>query len=180
MNNFLGRDGFVWWVGIVEDIDDPLTLGRCKVRIFGYHGEKTDIPTENLPWAVSIHPVNLPNFYGTPRVGDWIFGFFLDSIEAQEPAMLGYFPYRKADDERNFKQVTQKDSIVFDINDAIISVSNTGDITLESNSANVIFETDNAKVSIFKNGDIIFKSNGNITIETTKNFKVIANRVDIN
>lgn len=34
---FLGRDGFIWWVGVVEDNQDPLCLGRAKVRIFGYH-----------------------------------------------------------------------------------------------------------------------------------------------
>jgi hypothetical protein len=130
MNNFLGRDGFVWWIGVVEDTDDPLTLGRCRVRIFGYHGEKTDIPTESLPWAVSIHPLNTPNLYGTPQVNDWVFGFFLDSIEAQEPAMLGYFPYHKTKDERNFKEVKQKDSVVLDINGAKIEIDKDGNVSI--------------------------------------------------
>jgi hypothetical protein len=138
MNNFLGRDGFIWWIGVVEDIDDPLTLGRCRVRIFGYHGEETDIPTESLPWAVSIHPLNTPNLYGAPQVNDWVFGFFLDATEAQEPAMLGYFPYRKTKDERNFKEVKQKDSVVLDINGAKIEISNTGIVTIASANAVII------------------------------------------
>jgi hypothetical protein len=134
MNNFIGRDGFVWWIGIVEDIDDPLTMGRCRVRIFGYHGEKRDIPTESLPWAVAIHPINMPNFYGTPRVNDWVFGFFLDATEAQEPAMLGYFPYYDVDpDKRNFKRVKQdeKDSIIFDVNGAQIKIDPDGNIIIK-------------------------------------------------
>ena len=35
MNNFIGKS----WIGVVENIDDPLQLGRVKVRIFGYHTE---------------------------------------------------------------------------------------------------------------------------------------------
>jgi hypothetical protein len=63
MRNFLGHDGFIWWIGVVEDIDDPLTLGRCKVRCFGYHPaiKENAVPTEDLPWALAIHPLNTPN-----------------------------------------------------------------------------------------------------------------------
>ena len=28
---------FYWWFGVVEDRDDPLRMGRCRVRIMGYH-----------------------------------------------------------------------------------------------------------------------------------------------
>ena len=52
MNKFLGKSSFVWWHGVVEDVADPFFLGRCKIRIFGFH---TDIlrklPTNDLPWA---------------------------------------------------------------------------------------------------------------------------------
>ena len=33
--NFVGKDGFVWWVGEVEDNEDPMELGRVKVRCLG-------------------------------------------------------------------------------------------------------------------------------------------------
>lgn len=51
---FLGRDGFIWWIGVVEDNQDPLVLGRAKVRIFGYHAPSnahvaTTIPDPYLP-----------------------------------------------------------------------------------------------------------------------------------
>ena len=136
MRNFIGQDGFVWWIGVVEDINDPLTLGRCKVRCFGYHPAKStnQVPTEDLPFALSIHPLNTPNLYGTPRVGEWVFGFFLDALAAQEPAILGYLPaipqaaaeYFGATPSltRNFATVTEKDSIVWDINGAKISLVN--------------------------------------------------------
>ena len=34
-NNFLGMDGFYWWLGVVENRNDPLKIGRVQVRIFG-------------------------------------------------------------------------------------------------------------------------------------------------
>jgi hypothetical protein len=143
MQYFLGKDGFIWWIGIVEDNNDPLKLGRCKVRIFGHHTAKSqgDVETDDLPWAIAIHPVNTPNLYGAPKVGYWVFGFFLDAELGQEPAILGYFPgipeqsntyfsTTPSDFTRNFANVTQTDSVVLDINGAKIEVSNTGDVTI--------------------------------------------------
>ena len=53
--DFMGRDGFIWWAGVVEDRQDPLKLGRCRVRCLGYHTEdKNVLPTSDLPWAHSI------------------------------------------------------------------------------------------------------------------------------
>ena len=54
--NFVGKDGFFWWVGEVEDNEDPMALGRVKVRVLGYYtnvrgGTTADLPTESLPWA---------------------------------------------------------------------------------------------------------------------------------
>ena len=57
--NFVGKDGFYWWVGEVEDTEDPMELGRCKVRVLGYYtnhrgGTTADLPTEELPWATVL------------------------------------------------------------------------------------------------------------------------------
>jgi len=149
MKNFIGQDGFIWWVGKVVDIDDPLTLGRCKVRIFGYHGEEKDIPNIDLPWATAIHPVNTPNLYGTPRIDDWVFGFFLDSLAAQEPAILGYFPYNKDAQNRNFKSIVanQKESVVLDINGAKIEIDKDGNVNIIS-AKNLTFKDDTITLSL--------------------------------
>lgn len=107
MQNFLGHDGFVWWVGVVEDIRDPETLGRCKVRVFGYHDDSNLIPTVDLPWSTAIHSPNTPNLYSPLEVGDWVFGFFLDSLNAQEPAIVGVIPSKFANTQvtRSFNRV---------------------------------------------------------------------------
>lgn len=90
--DFAGKNGFIWWVGVVEDRQDPLKLGRCRVRCIGWHAEdKMRLPTEHLPWAMPSFPLNNPNTY-TPKESDMVFGFFIDGENAQEPVMLGVFP----------------------------------------------------------------------------------------
>jgi len=93
-NNFMGLDGFVWWFGIIENRKDPLSIGRCQVRIFGWHTEdKNLIPTSDLPWAHPVMPLNTNTGTGlAAKEGDMVFGFFLDSDDAQFPVMLGIVP----------------------------------------------------------------------------------------
>lgn len=89
---FLGLDGFVWWIGVVENRQDPFGLGRCQVRCFGFHDKDlAKIPSEDLPWATPVNSLNNPTF-STPKEGDYVFGFFLDGTFAQNPVMLGIIP----------------------------------------------------------------------------------------
>jgi hypothetical protein len=90
--NFIGKEGFVWWIGVVEDRKDPEQLGRVRVRCFGWHTENKElIPTELLPWAHTVLPVNHPAAY-TPKEGDMVMGFFMDGISAQNPVVMGVIP----------------------------------------------------------------------------------------
>lgn len=93
INNFAGLNGFVWWMGVVENRKDPLKVGRCQVRIFGWHTEnKKLIPTEDLPWCLPLYPLNRSKDFSTPKEGDYIVGFFLDSESGQAPVMMGVLP----------------------------------------------------------------------------------------
>lgn len=84
---------FVWWIGVIEDRNDPLKLYRCRVRIFGVHTDnKSLLPTEDLPWAQAIQPMSGSSSISTPKIGDWVLGFFLDGDNAQFPMMLGIVP----------------------------------------------------------------------------------------
>jgi hypothetical protein len=91
--SFFGRNGFIWWKGVVEDRKDPIFLGRVRVRIFGWHTEdKSLLPTEDLPWAMPSLPIdNGKNSVGL-KEGDWCWGFFLDDTDAQKPVVVGYIP----------------------------------------------------------------------------------------
>lgn len=90
--NYAGLDGFVWWMGSVENREDPLGLGRCQVRIYSWHSsDLSDIPSEDLPWAHPVHALNTGTFT-TPKEADLVFGFFADGKNAQVPIMLGIMP----------------------------------------------------------------------------------------
>jgi hypothetical protein len=97
MQNFLGKDSFIWWIGTIEDINDPLGIGRCRVRIFGWHYDgseesKIKIPKENLPWAVPLVPMTTPRSSATPFLDDWVMGFFFDGLSGQFPVIVGIIP----------------------------------------------------------------------------------------
>ena len=93
----IGLDGFIWFIGIVEDVLDPLNIGRCKVRIIGWHelngpGLPEKLSTYALPWAIPIRPVSHSHTPSDIRIRDWVFGFFLDGKLGQQPMILGVFP----------------------------------------------------------------------------------------
>jgi len=96
---FMGQDGFVWFVGVVEDRNDPDQLGRVRVRCLGFHSESIlDVPTIDLPWAHVMHPVTDAAMHGlgnSPSFlveGSWVIGFFRDAIEKQQPVIIGSLP----------------------------------------------------------------------------------------
>ena len=93
MENFIGKDSFIWWVGVIENRVDPLGVGRCQIRIFGWHTDNTvELPTIDLPWAHPMLPINNSKSFQTPKVGDWIVGFFMDGQSGQFPVMMGVLP----------------------------------------------------------------------------------------
>jgi hypothetical protein len=92
------RKNFIWWHGFVEDVNDPLKLGRCRVRIAGIHSpDKKEIPTDHLPWATPIMPYNSASSSGvgiSPTgilPGTWVVGFFQDGENSQQPMVMGSY-----------------------------------------------------------------------------------------
>ena len=93
VTNFAGLNGFVWWVGVVENRNDPLKLGRCQIRIFGWHTDNLQlIPSKDLPWALPILPINDSKSFTTPVEGDYCVGFFMDGESGQFPIYFGVLP----------------------------------------------------------------------------------------
>ena len=99
-NDFIGYD-FTWFIGEVESRDDPLKLGRVRVRCFGWHPkDKTVLPTADLPWAQTVQPVTAPAASPTGlTIGRWVFGFFVDGDAAQRPMIIGQIPGYRFDDD---------------------------------------------------------------------------------
>jgi len=93
LRHFDGLDGFCWAIGVVEDRNDPLLLGRCKVRYLGWHPEnKEDVPTDQLPWSYPLLTLDNGRSVVGPKEGDWVVSFFKDGVLAQEPVMMGIVP----------------------------------------------------------------------------------------
>ena len=102
-SNFVGRDGFRWWVGQIapEDSQGDQINGagwgnRFKVRIMGYHPHSViELPNEDLPWAQAMLGVTDGSGKGNRATsvalspGDNVLGFFLDGEDAQLPIIMG-------------------------------------------------------------------------------------------
>ena len=81
------------WTAVIESYSDPLKSGRLQVRINGFHNlDKTILPTEDLQWAQVAVPVNGSTTTHSPKVGDWVIGFFLDGTDAQFPIVTHVLP----------------------------------------------------------------------------------------
>ena len=103
--NFIGRDGFRWWIGQVAPVDAWKEQAngsgwgnRYKVRILGYHPyNEVELSNEDLPWAGTLLPVTAgsgaANYSQNPKIkqGDVVVGFFLDGDNAQLPMIMGTF-----------------------------------------------------------------------------------------
>jgi hypothetical protein len=71
------------WTGKIINNDDPMKLGRCKIRIFGFYDE---LPESNLPWALPESSYT-GSTYGTltvPEIGTIVRGYF-DVGDVQKP-----------------------------------------------------------------------------------------------
>ena len=93
-----------WWIGVVENKNDPDKRGRIQVRILGVHPPRTiqkseqdaiGVPTEDLPWCLPCMPLT---FGGTavgtcapPAVmpGAWVIGISLDGDAYSNNLVLG-------------------------------------------------------------------------------------------
>ena len=121
--NFIGKDGFNWWVGQVENTGgtkqkDADYTNKVKVRIVGYHNpSKKELPTEDLPWAMIAFPATQPQRAGAGTnhqlvENGWVIGFFMDGSSAQIPIVFGsigdenpHGAYKKTDDANPFPQL---------------------------------------------------------------------------
>jgi hypothetical protein len=105
-----GSEGFYWFIGIVENINDPMQLGRLQVRAYNWHTQdKNMLSTNMLMWAWIVQPVNGGTLYPAQNqgitqnggigfsptgilMGTTVFGWFADGREAQMPIILGSIP----------------------------------------------------------------------------------------
>jgi murein DD-endopeptidase MepM/ murein hydrolase activator NlpD len=92
-----------WWIGVVENKNDPAYRGRVQVRILGIHTKETQrqhkkgvgIPMDDLPWAICCMPLTFGGIaestVAPPAVqpGAWVLGISLDGDAYQKLMILG-------------------------------------------------------------------------------------------
>jgi len=105
-SNYIGKDGFSWWIGQVAKKDtwekgsqfsnQGDWSARCKVRIVGYHSFDGNIlADDDLPWAQIMLDPSFGSAQGgiggtiDLKGGETCFGFFLDGDDGQQPVIIG-------------------------------------------------------------------------------------------
>ena len=87
-----------WFLGEVVNVkDDPLKLGRVRVRVHGVHDDIKNIKDADLPWAQIVVPVTQGVHDGKGQYlgilkGTQVFGVFLDGQNSQLPMVIGTVP----------------------------------------------------------------------------------------
>jgi len=94
--NFLGKSGLYWFIGRVIDRQDPLKIGRVRVRIYGIHSNDLNlIDYDQLRWCMVMGSINDPatSGFGKSPVGlvpgSVVIGLFLDHDHMQEGLVIG-------------------------------------------------------------------------------------------
>jgi len=84
-----GEDTF--FIAIVEDLNDPLQLGRVKVRIINQNDTDTPTAVDDLPWCTVGLPLTSASLNGVGtsptwiEVGSYVMGTYLDKKTKRQP-----------------------------------------------------------------------------------------------
>jgi hypothetical protein len=90
----LGQN-MIYWIGEVVDVNDPHQSGRVKIRVYGRHDDRTNIPDSALPWAQvtqSVTSAAIGRIGSAPVglvVGSRVVGFWADGNDLQYPLVIG-------------------------------------------------------------------------------------------
>ena len=137
--------------GVVESRDDPLRLGRCKVRVVGVHTEDLSLlPTDDLPWAFPMQPINSAAMNGIgfapvgPVPGTWVIIAFQDEAK-QFPIMMGTIGgvpqeslYGQIDvDDGNISLSPKDDTVIAELRTVQRTIGGTNELTFYDPSGQV-------------------------------------------
>ena len=103
--------------GIVEDRNDPLKVGRVRVRVHGVHtDDKSKIASPDLPWSHVIMPATTAGLGGfgiqhSLVEGTTVFGFFRDE-DMQDFVVMGV---QQGISQQGYKETITDELILRDI-----------------------------------------------------------------
>lgn len=182
------------YIGKVEMVDEVLTNGRCKIRVYGVYGHYNDvptkIPTDKLPWA---YPKLMPQFssadgsgsFSMPKVGARVKVVFdnydhnhprylhIEDLDPEVISKAGESP--KAfhsifwDSDENIKMYyTEGSGLMIDFKDSIINIQPNGTILIDHSGSSSTIELQGNTCSIVTDGDINESATNNITLNSRR------------
>jgi len=85
-----------FYIGVVEDRHDPMSMGRVRVRVFGLHSDDrvNEVPIDSLPWSMVMQPANASSTAGGISQlveGTWVLVMYIDP-NMQDPLVIGALP----------------------------------------------------------------------------------------
>lgn len=93
-----GYDGFMWFIAIVENVNDPKKLGKVQIRFVTEHSNRVETDEAIQHWATPIVPITSASVQGVGisptgiTKGAKVFGFFADTPNKKQPYILGTIP----------------------------------------------------------------------------------------
>ena len=171
-NDMFVGGNFVWFTGIVEDIQDLEGLDRVRVRAIGYHSDdKGEVPTASLPLATVMGSTLNAGHKGVGSnhqlvIGSWVIGFFRDGPSAQDPVIMGTIASSQPDGTLDMPQEAQANP-----NNNKVYRSEGGHVVEFDNTLNA----SRIKVTHNKGTSILIDANGNVTIDASS----AGNTIDI-
>lgn len=154
--------------GVVMDINDPLKLGRCKIRVPSIHGNLQGSDINLLPWARYISPLptgSNKGMYILPEINDVVWLFF-EGGDKSYPVYIGS-SYGVVN-EQNEAPISDNDDI--NSTEVLYSSKDTNGFraSIRKDSKSLTIEFGGSYISIDPNGDINIVSNGNINLKGVK------------
>lgn len=154
------------YTGVIEDRNDPLKLGRCKVRIVGLHThDATKLPTADLPWALPMQPITSAALSGigtTPLglvEGTWVVVMFKDD-DNQYPIILG-----------SIGGIPQSSSGDVTVDDSVLNIKIDGEIKQTNTQSNVILDGSGNAVVDGSGAPVTTTAAANTPLENTNKLK---------
>jgi hypothetical protein len=175
------------WLGEVIDIEDPLKIGRVRIKVFG----KFDLlEKEDTPWAypATINNAGSPSggsFFSVPKLGS-ILSVKFDNGNLYHPE---YYFHQKLSDEAQAEIensyanahiivydtvtagalkifFTEEKGLMFDYQQTQINIKNDKSVLIQTASGNSKVEIlDDGKMNITQKGDVTVKSDGKVVID---------------
>lgn len=158
--------------GKVVDANDPLKLGRVKVRVYPVMDEIKD---EDLPWAEPC----FPGFLVVPQAGNWVWVVFREG-NVHSPVWLGWsVPFTEGRGGLEYKSEARYSD--FDMRN-FIAKGMVAEVDAEYPGAVVLRHRSGARLVFYDSGKVVLdnKRGARVILFENGNVLIEGKRIDLN